>query len=68
MFTSTVDLSETRAPNILALAWILCASAIITVAIKLFARTRIVKVVGWDDFFIFVSLVSHISKVAHDED
>jgi hypothetical protein len=32
-------------------------AAILTVGIKLFARAKIVHVIGWDDFFIFLSLV-----------
>ena len=53
-----MDLSESRGPLINAIAWIFTGIAIATVALKLFARAHIVKRVGWDDFFIFFSMVT----------
>jgi hypothetical protein len=53
----TVDLTESRQMEVLAVAWVRTGAAILTVGIKLFARAKIVHVIGWDDFFIFLSLV-----------
>jgi hypothetical protein len=36
--------------------------AIVTVSMKLFARSQIVKQLGWDDFFIFLSMVRTLSN------
>jgi hypothetical protein len=61
MSTTTVDPTESRQAEIVVVAWVFTGIAIATVALKLFARAHIVKVVGWDDFFIFLSLVSYRS-------
>ena len=53
----TVDLTESRQTEVLVVAWVMTGAAILTVGIKLFARAKIVHVIGWDDFFIFLSLV-----------
>lgn len=53
----SVDLSENRQTEILLVAWTMTGAAILTVAIKLFARVRLVHVIGWDDLFIILSLV-----------
>jgi hypothetical protein len=53
----TVDLTESRQTEVLVVAWVMTGAAIFTVGIKLFARAKIVHVIGWDDFFIFLSLV-----------
>jgi hypothetical protein len=53
----TVDLSESRQTEVLIVAWVMTGAAILTVGIKLFARARIILVIGWDDFLIFLSLV-----------
>lgn len=34
--------------------------AVCTVAFKLFARIKVKQTVGWDDFFIVLSLVSYL--------
>jgi hypothetical protein len=52
----TVDLSESRQTEVLIVAWVTTGTAILTVAIKLFARAKIIRVIGWDDFFIFTHL------------
>jgi hypothetical protein len=54
-----VDLRESRQTEVLVVAWVMTGAAIFTVGVKLFARVKIVQVVGWDDFFIFLSLVRH---------
>ena len=51
-------MTESRAAQVIAIAWVFTGIAVATVALKLFARAHVVKVVGWDDFFIFFSLVS----------
>ena len=53
----TVDLTDSRQTEVLVVAWVMTGLAILTVFVKLFTRIKIVQVVGWDDFFIFLSLV-----------
>jgi len=53
----TVDINESRQTEILVVAWVMTGLAIFTVGVKLFARAKIVQIVGWDDFFIFLALV-----------
>ena len=53
-----VDPNESRQTEVLVVAWVMTGLAIFTVGVKLFARVKIVQVIGWDDFFIFFSLVS----------
>lgn len=57
-FKTDVDFNENRQLEINLVAWICTAIAIAVVGLKLFAKARIVKVIGWDDFFIFFSMVS----------
>ena len=61
MNTAAVDLLENRQREVLVVAWVMTGAAILTVAIKLFARAQIVKVIGWDDVFIVFSLVCYSS-------
>lgn len=56
--TVTVNLTEDRGREVNVVAWLFTGIAIAAVALKLFTRSQIVKVVGLDDFFIFLSLVS----------
>lgn len=56
-FRTDVDFDENRQLEINLVAWICTGVAITVVAFKLFTRAHITKVVGWDDFFIFLSLV-----------
>jgi len=51
------DLTESRQSDILIVAWVTTSAALITVAIKIFTRLRVVKVIGWDDFFVVFSMV-----------
>jgi hypothetical protein len=55
---TNVDFSETRAAQLHAVGWVFTGIAIVAGVLKLFARMETVKRVGWDDFFIFFSLVS----------
>jgi hypothetical protein len=57
MATDTVDLTENRQSEILIIAWVMTGAALSTVATKLFTRLRIIRVIGWDDFFIVLSTV-----------
>ena len=55
---STVAQSnDHRQKEILIVAWVTTGAAVVTVAIKIFTRLRIVLVIGWDDFFIVFSMV-----------
>jgi hypothetical protein len=51
------NLTDSRQTEVLVVAWVMTGLAIFTVGVKLFARAKIVRIVGWDDFFIFFSLV-----------
>jgi hypothetical protein len=53
---TNVDFNETRAKEINICAWVFTGIAIGTVLLKLTTRAH-VKKLGWDDFFIFLSLV-----------
>lgn len=57
MASSTVDLAEDRQRDVLVVAWVMTGAALLTVVIKLFTRLRVVRVIGWDDFFIVFSMV-----------
>jgi hypothetical protein len=52
-----VDFNESRQGEVSIVAWVTTGAAILTVGVKLFARAKIVQVVGLDDLFIFLSLV-----------
>lgn len=59
MATATdVNLSESRGTEVNVITWVFTGIAIATVSLKLFARVQTLKRLGWDDFFIFLSLVS----------
>jgi hypothetical protein len=55
-FDPNVDYSETRAAEINAIGWVFTGIAIAAVSLKLFSRVES-KRAGWDDFFIFLSMV-----------
>lgn len=55
-FDTDVDFSETRAAEINAIGWVFTGIAIAAVFLKVFSRVES-KRAGWDDFFIFFSLV-----------
>ncbi|KAK8044324.1 hypothetical protein PG993_004348, partial [Apiospora rasikravindrae] len=59
-FRTDVDLNENRQLEINLVAWICTGVAIAVVFFKLFVRARVTKVIGWDDFFIFLSLALSI--------
>lgn len=71
MSDTSVDLTESRSTEIIVVAWVFTGLAIVIVALKLFARAQIIMRVGWDDFFIFISLVrgpisAHINNLGVD--
>lgn len=51
--------SDNRGPELLGLIWTFTTVSIATVALKLFTRRKFLQGLGWDDFFIFLSLVSY---------
>lgn len=55
-----VDFSESRAIQINVIGWVCTGIAIATTSLKIFTRIEIVKQPGWDDVFIFFSLVSKL--------
>ena len=62
--TTDVNFNESRGIEINVVAWVFTGIAIVTVSLKLFARAQVIKQLGWDDFFIFFSLVSRINHSA----
>lgn len=60
-FNTNVDHSENRATNMNVIGWFFTGVAIATVSLKLFARIGS-KRFGWDDFFIFLSMVGSTSR------
>jgi hypothetical protein len=60
--SASVNLTESRGTEINVIGWVFTGIAIVTVFLKIFARARTdVKRLGWDDFFIFFALVSHVN-------
>lgn len=55
---------DNQGPELLAIIWTFTAISIATVILKLFTRRRFLQGLGWDDFFIFISLVSSYLLVA----
>lgn len=53
--------SDSRGPEILLFAWLFTGAAIIVVSLRFFTKFRITDTVGWDDFFILLSIVSLVS-------
>jgi hypothetical protein len=52
------QLQANRALDVNIIAGVFTGIAIIIVFLKLFTRSQITKRMGWDDIFIFLSLVS----------
>jgi hypothetical protein len=55
--SAVVQANDDRQKEVLVVAWVTTGAALVTVAIKIFTRLRIVRVIGWDDFFIVFSMV-----------
>lgn len=60
-----INLEQSRQSEILVVAWVMTGTAIFMVCLKLFARATIVHVVGWDDFFIILSVVTILLPALH---
>lgn len=58
MASQNVDLTEDRQSKVLIVAWVTTGAASVTVAIKIFTRSRVVRIIGWDDFFVVFSMVN----------
>jgi len=65
--TTDADLNESRGTEINVIAWVFTGIAISTVSLKLFSRAHVVKQLGWDDFFIFFSLVSRTKTLRSEQ-
>jgi hypothetical protein len=63
MTTETVNLTEDRQREVIIVAWVTTGAALMTVAIKIFTRLRIIRVIGWDDFFIVFSMVRENNRM-----
>lgn len=59
-FNTNVDYDETRAVDINAVGWAFTGIAIAAVFLKIFTRVES-KRAGWDDFFIFFSMVRNLN-------
>lgn len=57
MVSQNIDLTEDRQSEVLIVAWVTTGVALGTVAIKIFTRFRVVRIIGWDDFFVVCSMV-----------
>lgn len=58
MVDSGANLTDSRSAEIIIVSCVSTGIAAATVALKIFARARIdASKIGWDDFFIFLSLV-----------
>jgi hypothetical protein len=55
--STIVEANDDRQKEVLIVAWVTTGAALVTVSIKIFTRLRIVRVIGWDDFFIVFSMV-----------
>lgn len=64
-FNTDVDFNESRGVEINIIGWVFTGIAITTVGLKLFARGHMGKNLGWDDFFIFFSMVSFSVPCRH---
>ena len=52
------QLAQDLGPAVNITAWVTTGIGIAIVGLKLFTRTRITRITGWDDVLIFLSLVS----------
>lgn len=59
--STTVDMSADQGVLINTVAWLFTGIAIVAVSLKLFTRSQTVKILDWDDFFIFLSMVRSLS-------
>lgn len=64
MASDNEDLSGDRGTAVLVVAWVMTGAAFLTVIFKLFTRLRVVRYIGWDDFFIVFSLSLSITASA----
>ncbi|KUL91859.1 hypothetical protein ZTR_01311 [Talaromyces verruculosus] len=55
-FNQDVDFNETREVEINVIGWAFTGIAIASAGLTLFARGHMAKNLGWDDFFIFLSM------------
>ncbi|KAJ4367721.1 hypothetical protein N0V86_009842 [Didymella sp. IMI 355093] len=56
MASQTIDLAEDRQNEVLIVAWVTTGAAFVTVAFKIFTRFQVVRIIGWDDFFVVFSM------------
>lgn len=64
-FKTDVDFSQSRGSEINLIGWVFTGIAIAAVGLKLFARGHMARDLGWDDFFIFFSMVRVWPSCAH---
>ena len=68
MMTASSESDESRGTEIVVIAWVFTGIAIAIVALRFFVKARISKELGWDDFFILLSIVcnSHSRALRKD--
>lgn len=54
-------LDESRGADIIIVAWVFTGIAIVVAALRFFVKARISKELGWDDFFILMSMATGIA-------
>lgn len=49
-------------PTILAVSWIECGLALVAVITRMYCRAKLIHNVGWDDWTMIFTMVSHPSQ------
>lgn len=57
MMVASSKQDESRGAEIIIVAWVFTGIAIVVAALRFFVKARISKELGWDDFFILLSMV-----------
>ena len=58
-FTGAQESDEDRGYTLLVVTWVECTISILLVTLRMFSRAKIIRKVGWDDWFMCISLVSN---------
>lgn len=63
---------ENKGPIVKIVTWVFTITVLLTVLLRLFARFRLTRTPGWDDFWIVIAMASfhpaHISVVSYITD
>jgi hypothetical protein len=67
MASTAMNMNDQRSTEVIVIAWVFTGIATATVAMKIFARAHITKQLGWDDFFIFFSMVGQGGRLPYQK-